>query len=251
MCIACRVLAGIVIANVMMRMRWIIFIIVVCLSRVSLAAHPAISEAALLNDMLARVPVAVQQAVSRIMPPLALLHDAALHAARISPHLPVRWAHRARWAAALPRVQAGVRSGLRANNNLKLQDNVSVSSAGVVIGPQSSDFTQFTNSATILDVRAIWSLNELVFSPDSILVSREARARRDETRTIFHLVDDALFAWQQWEMLARTPKRPHVDLPALACRTRADRAAAELDALTDGWFSRTIHLEDPHATPLP
>ena len=79
------------------------------------------------------------------------------------------------------------------------------------------------------EVRATWRLDRLLFDGRELQISSIDAARRRERRRLASQVIRAYFAWRKVAALAaRNPARF-----ALA----AEAATAELDALTDGWFS--------------
>lgn len=73
------------------------------------------------------------------------------------------------------------------------------------------------------EVRATWRLDRLVFDGRELQVAAMNAARRRERRRLSNRVIRAYFTWRRATM-ARAP-------------LRAEEAAAELDAMTDGWFS--------------
>ncbi|MEO8699101.1 MAG: hypothetical protein ABI867_03625 [Kofleriaceae bacterium] len=78
-----------------------------------------------------------------------------------------------------------------------------------------------------LEVRATWRLDRLVYDGRELQVASIEAARRRERRRLASRVIRSYFTW-----------RRAVAKPGAA--VRADEAAAELDALTDGWFSDTL-----------
>lgn len=76
---------------------------------------------------------------------------------------------------------------------------------------------------TDLEVRATWRLDRLVFDGRELQVASIEAARRRERRELASRVIRAYFAWRR-----------------AAARGRGDEPAAELDALTDGWFSDAV-----------
>ncbi len=75
---------------------------------------------------------------------------------------------------------------------------------------------------TTLEVRATWRLDRLVFDGRELqVVALEAARRRERRRLATHVIR-TYFTWKR-----------------SGSRSRADEAAAELDALTSGWFSET------------
>jgi hypothetical protein len=82
-----------------------------------------------------------------------------------------------------------------------------------------------------IEVRATWRLDRLVFDGRELQVASVAAARRRERRRLASRVIRTYFAWR------RAPDP-----------SRQEEAAAELDALTDGWFSESF---GGHAAPRP
>ncbi len=76
---------------------------------------------------------------------------------------------------------------------------------------------------TTYEVRATWRLDRLVFDGRELQVAATSAARRRERRRLASRVIRAYFAWRRATM-ARSP-------------VRAEEAAAELDAITNGWFT--------------
>lgn len=81
-----------------------------------------------------------------------------------------------------------------------------------------------------VEVRATWRLDRLVFDGRELQVATIDAARRRERRRLASRVIRVYFAWR------RAAARPN----AAGAGTRAEEAAAELDALTDGWFSDSL-----------
>ena len=82
------------------------------------------------------------------------------------------------------------------------------------------DLKQDVARSATIEVRATWRLDRLVFEPRELQISTLEAARRRERRRLARQVIRAYFAWR------------HATSDA-----RAEAAAAELDALTDGWFT--------------
>jgi len=79
------------------------------------------------------------------------------------------------------------------------------------------------------EVRATWRLDRLLFDGRELQISSIDAARRRERRRLATLVIRAFFGWRKVVALAvRDPSRFSL---------AAEAATAELDALTDGWFS--------------
>jgi hypothetical protein len=82
------------------------------------------------------------------------------------------------------------------------------------------------------EVRATWRLDRLLFDGREIQVSTIDASRRRERRRLASYVIRAYFSWKKVTALAmRSPARYAI---------AAEAATAELDALTDGWFSESM-----------
>jgi hypothetical protein len=91
-----------------------------------------------------------------------------------------------------------------------------------------------------VEVRASWHLDRLLFDPNELHISTIESSRRRERRRIANLVIRAYFAWRRASAAAiRHPR----------WATHAEQAAAELDALTNGWFTASLTDLYPAARP--
>lgn len=86
---------------------------------------------------------------------------------------------------------------------------------------------------TSLEVRATWRLDRLLFDSHELQVSAIEAARRRERRRLATRVIRSYFAWRR---AAGVALGAGDDRAAV----RAAEATAELDALTDGWFSSEL-----------
>lgn len=146
------------------------------------------------------------------------------------------WEKRARWAAALPRLQAGFQRDLKDAVSLNTKDNVSISDGNVFVGPNESTFDQDFNKGTSFEVKAVWFLDELVFTRDSLAASAEKRDWVRERARILQGVTEAYFTRKRLlsELAKKTDPLPIRERKKLLL----DQADGTLDALTGGWFSR-------------
>lgn len=96
----------------------------------------------------------------------------------------------------------------------------------VRLGWDASWDEQVTNvdRGRVFDVRATWRLDRLVFDGRELQAASVELARRRERRRLAREVVSLYFAWQR--AAARR-----------GSTARLDELTAELDALTDGWFS--------------
>lgn len=171
-------------------------------------------------------------------PAIASVLQAAYRAAGLDRDVSRSWVRRARLAGLIPSVT--VRTGRDASWQ---SDDVSV------------------DHDMALDVRATWRLDRLAFDGRELQVASIEAARRRERRALARRVIQVYFAWQRAarayrgaeagpatsdegtsvtdeagsgdNTLSGAGNRP-------STRSRALEAAAELDALTDGWFSESL-----------
>jgi len=98
------------------------------------------------------------------------------------------------------------------------------------------DASSDVGHATTLELRATWRLDRLLFDDKELQVAALETARRRERQRLAARVIRAYFAWRRAASIASDDER---------VITRVAETAAELDALTDGWFSR--QLKPPRA----
>ncbi|MDO8494461.1 MAG: hypothetical protein Q7S68_03900 [Deltaproteobacteria bacterium] len=147
----------------------------------------------------------------------------ALDYAELDPRAISRWKKNVRRAPLLPRLQAGFQRQLENNLDIQLEDNVSVTSSGVTVGPTGTDQNLTTNNDVNFEVKAVWYLDQLLFSQEDLDISQEARYLAQERRRVLEDVRRHYFGWRQ----------------AKAGLEKEERLAA-LDSLTGGWFSSSI-----------
>jgi len=162
-----------------------------------------------------------------------------------------RWKRKARLAALLPRFQVGYDQNVKNDVNVDVSENVYVGSSGVTVGPDESSYKQNANTDRGFEIKAVWYLNELIFNPDQLDISREARNIMREKQMVLaevnrHYYDRKRFAGivDRLKRGARPievkEKKGTVRLDLFNARIKMDEETAALDALTGGWFSRRI-----------
>ncbi|MFO1518601.1 MAG: hypothetical protein U1F57_02885 [bacterium] len=169
-------------------------------------------------------------------PTLRQLEKAALHYAGGDPEEIARWKRRSRLSAALPKLIAGYDQKVATQINNNIQDSISVSSAGVSIGPPQTTVHQDDNFNRGFEVKAQWELSELVFSKDELAISSEARYRTILRSQIIEELQQTYF--ERKRILAKEADGKSADLPE-AARLRLEELEARLDSLTGGFFSKT------------
>lgn len=149
------------------------------------------------------------------------------------------WEKRARWAAALPRLQAGFQKDLKDVVSLTTRDNISVTEGQVFVGPNENSFDKNFNQATSFEVKAVWFLDELIFTRDSLAASAEKRDWIRERARVLQGVTEAYFTRKR--LAAELKQKADPAVIREKKKLMLDQANGTLDALTGGWFSR--HME--------
>lgn len=157
-------------------------------------------------------------------PPLSSVVDVALRTAGLADDPVPSWRRRSRWSALIPAISA------RVGNSQRWRD---------VVDPTVS-------RALSYDVRASWRLDRLVFDPNEARFTAFDITRRRERRRIIAAVSHLYYVWADASAVAAGAltgdgdAAQDADSPVQAAALmQARRAEAELDALTDGWFSET------------
>jgi|GEM_PF-3247163 len=169
------------------------------------------------------------------LPPLSELEHAALTRAGMDPSVIGRWQRKSRLAPALPSLQVGYEQKALQQNTTVVQDSISVTSAGVAIGPESNRLDQDFNNNRGFEVKAVWALDELMFNRDELEVSREARdltvfrerLSEELIRTYFDLKQE-LLAMRSDPCIANDPVE----------RLHAEQLIEKTDSLTGGEFKK-------------
>jgi len=191
-----------------------------------LLIHPIGLEASLPNKVLLfKTP----------LPPLETLEEVAFKWAGLDPRQIQSWEKRSRWAAALPDLQVGWESNFLNQNTTIIQDSISVTSSGVTIGPESNRLNADIKSDQDFEVRAIWSLNELIFNRDQLNISREARDLLFIRARLREELHRAYFDLKS--LILATKNEPH-SLKDHHMTLRIEQAVAQLNGITGGKFQR-------------
>lgn len=109
------------------------------------------------------------------LPPLSVLEKSAIQYSGLDPRKIQRWDRNARRAVALPRLQVGFDQDSKIQNTAVIQDSISVTSAGITIGPEANRIDQDFGNNRGFEVKAVWALDELLFNRDELEISQEAR----------------------------------------------------------------------------
>jgi hypothetical protein len=177
-----------------------------------------------------RVPVVVTPAAARAAV------DAALRRAHLlDPDARIdALALRARQSAGLPELRLRI---------LRTADD------GQTLSPVSYDPNRIVAVDTInfwAEARATWKLDRAVFAEEEVALERMRHERAAAQSKLTKEVLRLLFEWQRARAHADNPLLPADE--NLTARLKLLETAAELDILTDGWFSR---WRGAHAAPDP
>lgn len=218
-----------------MRMKPFIVIVIVFIIFVSITAHAAVPERVAVTDG----PTAVE------------VQRAALTYHNIDNGEVRRWKKRARLAAILPRFQVGYDYRIKNNINIDINENVYVGSSGVTVGPNEGSYARNANADHDIGVKAVWYLNELIFNPDQLDISRESRNIMREKQMVLAEVNRHYYERKRFigiiERIEKcgkpaeiVTKKGTMRLDLFNARIKMEGETAALDALTGGWFSKRI-----------
>jgi hypothetical protein len=167
-------------------------------------------------------------------PDVRAVQAAAVAVARVHPDVIDDWRTRARLHAWAPRISTGA-SGDRGNDARNIQN----------LDATASDIRTHSESTSgKLDVTATWEFNRLIFEPAELTIAREGTRL---TRLRDRLLDDVTKKYFE-------RRRMQVDLALNAPADLAERAreqlrvaelTADLDALTDGFFTQALAEAQP------
>jgi hypothetical protein len=175
---------------------------------------PAVASPYAMGPHLPRVALAEIEAVRRGAPPPSAVVQAAYRAAGLADDPTPSWRARTRLAGLIPSIS--VHDGRDATWN------------------DSPDPT--IGYISVFGVSASWHLERLVFDPSEVHIATIDVVRRRDRRRVATLTIRMFFTWLHLHAAAMHDDRWTV---------RADEATAELDALTDGWFSRSLARPGP------
>jgi hypothetical protein len=189
---------------------------------------PKITVPVPVTDVPLRVPVVVTPAAARAAV------DAALKRAKlVDPD--ARYdalASRARNSAGLPELRLRV---------MRTVDD------GLTLSPVSYDPTRVVAVDAVrfwLEARATWKLDRLLFAEEEVALERMRHDRAEAQTRLTKEVLKLLFEWQRALATADNPTLSAED--HLSAQLKAIEAEAELDLLTDGWFTRWRGAQPAH-----
>jgi hypothetical protein len=109
------------------------------------------------------------------------------------------------------------------------------------------DYTQTGGDDLLLEARATWTLDRLVFADEELGIER---LRLEHTRSDERLVERVLALVFGWERAGRLLAAVDTE-PELRLRAEVDQLEAEatLDVLTDGWFGAELERRSRRVAP--
>lgn len=165
----------------------------------------------------------------------------ALSYAHLEAHNIQNWQRNVRKAPLLPRLQLGFDRQMKNFVNIGVQDSVSVTTTGVAVGPPQQNQAQNFNDDYSLEVKAVWYLDQLLFSKDHLDISQESRELARERERILGQVRQFYFkrerGLKELELLAKSGA-PAFDRELKALDVAESVSA--LDSLTGGWFGANL-----------
>lgn len=171
------------------------------------------------------------------LPPLEELEASVLERAGMDPRQIRNWEKKARWSAALPRVQLGWESSFLNQNTNVVQDSVSVTSSGVTVGPESNRLDLDIQNNRDLEFTAVWALDELVFNREQLNISREARDLFFVRTRLLEELHQAYFDLKSMLLQPGASSSRSSDLP---WALQVERKMEKLNSLTGGEFHRLL-----------
>lgn len=118
-----------------------------------------------------------------------------------------KWEKRIKKAPLLPTLYVGLDHALKESQELSINDNISISSGAITVGPEDHDFDFGASRGTTLRLRAVWRLDELVFNRDHFILYREKRAlardRADLGEDLYKIYEQRYMALIQYLRLRR------------------------------------------------
>lgn len=151
------------------------------------------------------------------------------------------WEKNVRKAPFLPRFQIGFDRRVRSGVDINLEDSVAVNSSGVTVGPTQQRQVQNADSDLNFEVKAVWYLDQLLFSRDHLDISKEARYLNAERDRIFSQVRKYYFQRKRGLKTLALLKSKRASLLEREIKTLdVAETVSALDNLTGGWFSLRI-----------
>lgn len=175
------------------------------------------------------------------LPSVQEVSEKALHYARLDPTTIRDWQRKVRKAPLVPRLQFGFERNLKNNVNVNVEDSIAVNSSGITIGPTQSKQVQNADNDINIEVKAVWYLDQLLFSKDDLEISQETRELARERERLLSQVRQFYFKRERGLKELAILKKSRAPLSDIELKKlEIAEATSALDNLTGGWFSSTI-----------
>ncbi len=172
------------------------------------------------------------------VPAPAEVYQAALHHAAIGPDLD-RWSSRSRLAGLIPVVDVEAKYRSTRNADDRMKEQLARVDESFEFKSAQTDTLDGMDEQWSVSLNLKFDLQRVVFDRDELAADESAR-RNLQLRN--DVADQALTLFYSWlESSRRAATSPHEERVRFA--ESRDLAAARLDALTGGWFARTIAEE--------
>ncbi|MFP4600739.1 MAG: hypothetical protein ACLFVJ_20965 [Persicimonas sp.] len=184
-----------------------------------------------------------RQAIDRALsaePSVDQVQQAALRASGYDADDLDQWSSRARWSHLLPEVRGEVAWLDQRDREARYQEDMQTDQAGKMFRDGARNhFVDDNRLRTLYAVDLEWDLSGLVYDRSESTIAREVRQRRKARRILLEEVSEAYYMRRRHLVeLMLTPRdqwRKRIEL-----QLEVDRYSAHVDAMTAGWFSRTL-----------
>lgn len=175
------------------------------------------------------------------VPPIREVFKEALKYAGLEAGNISRWERKARKAPLLPRLQFGFDRRFRNNLNIDVKDSVAVNSSGVTVGPTQQARELDSDSDLNFEIKAIWYLDQLLFSGEDLDISGEARMlSRERERLLTQVRKYYFLRGGEARELSQLKKTGASSSKRALKELEIAEITAALDALTGGWFGEQL-----------
>lgn len=145
-----------------------------------------------------------------------------------------RWEKAIKKSALLPTLSMGYDRTVRQTQALDNTDNISVTTGGVLVGPDDYNFYQTVNQGDVLRIHAVWQLGNLIFSPSLLPAFRERRELTNDRLKMTEYVYKIYAERREWLVLWQGGKR-HIK-QGEDLKTKIKNLTEKLNALTGSSF---------------
>lgn len=147
------------------------------------------------------------------------------------------WEKKLKLAPLLPTLYLGYDHSFKKAQGLSINDNISISSGTVTIGPEDNDYDYSSNFGTTFRARAVWKMDELVFNRNYFIMAREkrdiAKIRADLSQRIYKIYELRFIALLKYLQMRRVSSNK-----ASVYYSKYLVLTDRLDAMTGGSFRK-------------